>query len=193
MPEPESPRDLLSVLLSLVSWLSEKETPYAIIGGVAIGLVAQARATQDIDAVVWLDVEDFPAFIDSGVRFGFLPRVSDALEFAMRSRVFLLRHEDTGIGVDISCGALPFEEETIARALDFNAGDLTLKVATPEDLIIMKAVAHRKRDLIDIDNLLTVYQDLDLSRVRNWVREFAQVLEKPELVDDLENLLNGRR
>src|SRR5258708_152180 len=110
----------------------------------------------------------------------------------MRSRVFLLRHKDTGIGVDISCGALPFEEEMISRALDFNAGDLTLKVATPEDLIIMKAVAHRKRDLIDIDNLLTVYQDLDLSRVRNWVREFAQVLEMPELVNDLENLLKGR-
>ncbi len=192
MPEPESPKDLLSVLLSLVNWLNEKKTSYAIIGGVAIGLVAQARATQDIDAVVWLDVEDFPAFLDSSASFGFLPRVPNALEFAMRSRVFLLRHKDTGIGVDISCGALPFEEEMISRALDFNAGDLTLKVATPEDLIIMKAVAHRKRDLIDIDNLLTVYQDLDLSRVRNWVREFAQVLEMPELVNDLENLLKGR-
>ena len=89
-------------------------------------------------------------------------------------------------------GALPFEREMIERAIEFTTPELTVQVATPEDLIITKAVAHRKRDLLDIDNLVSVYTNLDLARIRHWVGQFAAVLESPELISDLENLLENR-
>ena len=192
MPEPEPLKDLLPVLSSLAEWFKVEKVSYTIIGGVAMGLIAQARATQDVDAVVWLDLEDAADFINSGRRFGFVPRLEDAVSFARRSRVLLLRHTDTQINVDLSCGVLPFEREMIDRAAEFKTSELTLKVATPEDLIITKAVAHRGRDLIDVDNLLTIYPDLDLPRIRSWVSEFADVLEMPELVEDWEDLLKGK-
>jgi predicted nucleotidyltransferase len=107
--------------------------------------------------------------------------------------VLLLQHNQTRIDVDISLGALPFEQEMIERAIEFTTPGLTVQVATPEDLIITKAVAHRKRDLLDIDNLVSVYPNLDLARIRHWVGQFAAVLETPELVKDLENLLENRR
>ena len=80
----------------------------------------------------------------------------------------------------------------IERAIEFTTPELTVQVATPEDLIITKAVAHRKRDLLDIDNLVSVYPHLDLARIRHWVGQFASVLESPELISDLENLLENR-
>ena len=192
MPEPEPLKDLLPVLSSLAEWFKVEKVSYTIIGGVAMGLIAQARATQDVDAVVWLDLEDAADFINSGRRFGFVPRLEDAVSFARRSRVLLLRHSDTQINVDLSCGVLPFEREMIDRATEFKTSELIWKVATPEDLIITKAVAHRGRDLIDVDNLLTIYPDLDLPRIRYWVSEFADVLEMPELVEDWEDLLKGK-
>ena len=192
MPEPEPLRDLLPVLSSLAEWFKVEKVSYTIIGGVAMGLIAQARATQDVDAVVWLDLKDAAEFINSGRRFGFVPRLEDVVDFARRSRVLLLRHSDTQINVDLSCGVLPFEREMIDRATEFKTSELILKVATPEDLIITKAVAHRGRDLIDVDNLLTIYPDLDLPRIRYWVSEFADVLEMPELVEDWEDLLKGK-
>src|SRR5262249_36136819 len=155
---------------------------YAIIGGAAIGFLAQPRATQDVDAVTWLDLSETAGFIKSGARYGFLPRISDPIEFALKSRVLLLQHNQTKIDVDISLGALPFEQEMIERAIEFTTPELTAQVATPEDLIITKAVAHRKRDLLDIDNLVSVYPNLDLSRIRHWVGQFASVLEAPELL-----------
>jgi hypothetical protein len=60
---------------------------------------------------------------------------------------------------------------------------------TPEDLIIMKAVAHRERDMLDIEGLLATHPSLDVSRVRFWVRAFADALESPEIYDDLERQL----
>ena len=72
------------------------------------------------------------------------------------------------------------------------AGPIILRVATPEDFLILKAVAHRQRDLIDIDNLLAVHENLDLDRNRHWVRQFAELLDLPELIRDLEKLLESR-
>jgi predicted nucleotidyltransferase len=192
MSEPQLPQGLLRVLASLAEWFKDQHVSYAIIGGAAIGFLAQPRATQDIDAVTWLDLSETDGFVKSGARFGFFPRISDPIEFALKSRVLLLQHNQTKIDVDISLGALPFEQEMIERAIEFTTPELTVQVATPEDLIITKAVAHRKRDLLDIDNLVSVYPNLDLARIRHWVGQFAAVLESPELISDLENLLENR-
>jgi hypothetical protein len=66
-------------------------------------------------------------------------------------------------------------------------------LATPEDLIVMKAVAHRARDLGDIEGLLTAHPRLDRVRVRRLVRKFAAVLEAPEVLEDLESALARSR
>ena len=58
-----------------------------------------------------------------------------------------------------------------------------------EDLIIMKAVAHRPKDMADIAALVDANRDLDLAQIEIWVRQFAEVLELPEVWDDLAVLL----
>jgi hypothetical protein len=114
-----------------------------------------------------------------------VPRITDAEEFARRYRVLLLRHEESGVNVDISLGTLPFEVEAVERSNVYEVGPLTIRLPTPEDLIIFKAVAHRPQDLIDIQALIESYPNLDRARIRHWVREFARVLEMPELWDDI--------
>ena len=192
MLEVDPPKDILPVLSSLAEWFNNQKVSYAIIGGVAIGLIAQPRETHDIDAVAWIDLIDLPVLLTSAAQFGFVSRTTDPQSFAEKSRMVLLTHTETGISVDVSCGVLPFEREMIERSTEFKIDRLALKVATPEDLLITKAVAHRGKDLIDIENLLTVYRHLDLSRVRYWVQQFAEVLEMPELLADLDQRLKGR-
>lgn len=84
MPEPEALKDLSPVLASLSQWLKDQQVPYAIIGGVAIGFVAQPRITQDVDAVIWIDLDRAEDFLESGIGYGFVPRVSDPIEFARK-------------------------------------------------------------------------------------------------------------
>src|SRR5207249_4739731 len=86
--------------------------------------------------------------------FGIVPRRAGALQFAKERRVLLLEHQATGIGIDISFGALPFESEMIQRSKTVELGGIPLRVATPEDVIIMKMIAHRAKDLRDIDNIM---------------------------------------
>jgi hypothetical protein len=66
---------------------------------------------------------------------------------------------------------------------------LSVRLPTPEDLIIMKAIAHRPKDLIDIQTIIDSHPGLDVDRIRHWVKSFADVLETPNLWTDIENLL----
>ncbi|HEV7860869.1 MAG TPA: nucleotidyltransferase [Pyrinomonadaceae bacterium] len=189
MPESALPAAFLSTLQSLVDWLEAQQVPYVAIGGVAVSLLAQPRATQDIDALIWLEESRWETFLQAGDTYGFASRISGPLEFAGRARVLLLRDQTSGISIDISCGALEFEREMIERSTALTIGALNLKVPTPEDLIITKAVAQRQKDIADIEAIIMIYPNLDLARIRNWTREFATALEMPELLENLEKLL----
>jgi hypothetical protein len=193
MPKREPLSALLKALRDLVRWLKSKHVPGVIIGGVAASILGRPRMTNDIDALVLLEEAYWEKFLIDGARFGFIPRLTDCLNFAKKSRVLLVRHKPSGIDVDITFGVLPFEKETIARVVWLEIKKIRLPLPTPEDLIIMKAIAHRPRDLADIESILDVHPKLSVRRVRRWVKEFSKAIEMPEILNDLENCLKRKR
>ncbi len=171
-------------------WIDGEGLEATIIGGVAAGLQGQPRLTEDVDAVVI--GADAESLIETGARFGFVPRISDAIEFSRRTHVLLMRHR-SGVELDLSLGALPFEREAIERAERVDVRGLEISIASAEDLIIMKALARRPQDIADIAGMVDSHSDLDLDRIRGWVRQFSAVLEMPEIFDELQNLLKRRK
>ena len=133
-----------------------------IIGGVAVSVLAQPRFTADADALLLLDIEELPEVIEAAAQEGLMPRRDDVEEFARLHRIVLLQHEASDTNVDISLGALPFEIEAVERAGFHQTGSVRLRLPTPEDLIIMKAVAHRPKDLEDIRAVIETYPTLVL-------------------------------
>lgn len=176
-------------LPDLMRWWQAEHVEGLIIGGLAVALLGRPRVTRDIDAMVLLAEERWPGFVEAGREFGFVPRLPDVLAFAREGRMVLVRHRATGIDVDIALGCLPFEEEALARAQRVQVAGASLPLPSPEDLIIMKAVAHRDRDLLDIDGLLAAHPKLDVRRIRQWTQAFAEAMEMPELYDDLDRKL----
>ncbi|MDT7604706.1 MAG: hypothetical protein QOF61_2703 [Acidobacteriota bacterium] len=193
MPEPNLPTGFVAALRDLTRWLDAERAPYVLIGGVSVSLLAQPRATQDIDLTVWIEQEHWDDFLRVGESFGFTPRLSDALAFAAASRALLLRHQPSGVSVDLAFGSLEFEREMIARAATCEIAGLKLKLPTFEDLIITKAVAQRPKDIADIESVLAACKSLDVNRVRRLTAEFSAALDAPEISDNLERLLRHYR
>lgn len=187
LPEPLAP--LLTVLHDLVSWFHNRNVQGLVIGGIAASLLGRPRITNDVDALILIKKERWKDFLESGKQFGFLPRVTDALNFAQSNRVFLMRHGKSGLDVDISIGGLPFEEEAISRKIIVETAGVKIPLPTPEDLIIMKAVAHRPRDMADIESILEVHSNVDQKYIIKKVREFSIALEMPEILRDLKTIL----
>lgn len=183
----------IETLSDLVSLFKALEIPYVIIGGLAVSLLSRPRLTQDVDGLIEISVSQLDVFLARGREFNLEPRLKDALDFAKKRHVILFRHRKSGIGIDLSLAILPFQKEMMRRSKKVRLGRLALRVPTPEDVVITKAVAHRPRDLGDIEALLTLHPRMDFKRVRYWVKEFAKVLEMPEIVSDLERLIRDSK
>jgi hypothetical protein len=193
MPEPADLAPLLAVLRDLVAWFKSGKVPGVVIGGLAASLLGRPRLTRDVDMLALVDQGRWAEFITAGAKHGFIPRRDDALAFAKETQVLLVRHQQSGIDADIVFGSLPFEKEAVARATWVNIGGVQAPLPLPEDLIVMKAVAHRPQDLADLEAILAAHPKLNLRRVRRWVREFAAALEMPEVLNDLEVLLSQHK
>jgi hypothetical protein len=132
-------------------------------------------------------------FLSRAKAFGFSTRVPDAVAFTMKSRVFLLRHEGTRIPIDLSIGFLPFEEDAVRQVRMTKTKGLEIPVATPEDLLVLKAIAGRLRDIVDMEGLLAANPKIDRSEVRSNTAMFAEVLDAPEILENLDLLLEAPR
>jgi len=124
--------------------------------------------------------------------FGIRPRIDDALGFAGRSRVLLLSH-DNGVPLNLSCGTLPFEHDLVQAAALLDVGAVMVRVAHPQHLLVLKAVADRPRDHADIESLVRTHPDLDLAAARRVIAEFADALEQPDLVATFDRLTRRQR
>lgn len=161
-----------------------------IIGGIAVIAAGVPRQTIDIDAVVLGRDSSPESLVTSFARYGIVPRIADAVQFARERQVLLLRHEPSGVTIEVSLAWLPFEEEALARANQIEIGGVTLRVATPEDLIVYKAAAWRDRDRADIERLLALHwREIDLERVRSLITEISAALDDSGRIEAFENIL----
>ena len=163
--------------------------PGVLIGGVAVSLVAVPRYTGDVDALVVFDAARVTELLNALQEHGYEARFSGMAEFAAQARLVTMVHLATGTVVDLALGCMPFEEEVQVRATTYTDTDLSVRLPTPEDLIILKAIANRPKDQEDIRTIAAVYPDVDRKRIRFWVEQYAELLEEPGLWGEIEGLL----
>jgi hypothetical protein len=90
-------------------------------------------------------------------------------------------------------GGLPFEQEAVDRAHAHLVGDITVRLPRVADLIIMKVIAHRDKDMQDVEGLLDAHPDVNIDEIRQYVSEFAAATSMSELIEDFERLLQRRK
>jgi hypothetical protein len=187
------PKLFLKTLADLTGWLEGTRAPTMVVGGVAASILGRPRATRDIDALTMLPEDQWAAALAAAPDHGIVPRIEEPLEFARRTRVLLLRHVESGIDIDVILGRLPFEEEALGRSELHDLGGVHVRLPQVEDLLIMKVIAQRPRDLRDIEGLLDVHPGANLERVRQSVRKFATAMVMPDLLEGFEKLLAQRK
>jgi hypothetical protein len=161
--------------------------PGMIIGGVAVILHGVPRLTRDVDATVdgsSISVVELARHLEG---YDIVQRIEDALAFARENQVLLLRHQTTGVDVDLSLAWLPFELEAIAGRMSVSTRKLRAQIARPEDLVVYKAIAWRPQDQQDVERLLTLYgRHMDLVRVRAIVAELAAAIDAVDRLEELD-------
>jgi len=165
---------------------------YCVIGGLALLRWGEPRTTQDVDFALLTGFGEEERFVRE-ILDRFEPRIEKALDFALKNRVLLVATA-SGVDIDISLGALPFEEEMTDRAehFEFFPG-LVLPMCTAEDLIVMKAFAGRPHDWRDIEGIVSRQgQRLDAAYVFRHLELLCELKEDAATIPHLEGLLGKR-
>jgi len=161
-PEPS----LSEKITALDGVFGSAEVPYAFGGALALAYYAEPRATVDVDVNVFVA----PDAVD---------RVAEALEAvgirASAAQRRLVRRDGqvrlhwgvTPVDLFFAYDAFHFHAAQRIRRVPFGAE--TIPVLAPEDLLVCKVVFNRRKDWIDIEQMLLLTAGtLDVDDVRRW-------------------------
>jgi hypothetical protein len=176
----------------LHSFLTERDIPYLIIGGVAVQRWGEPRLTIDVDLAILLPPGSEERHLRE-IAAAFPPRLKDGVAFALEHRV--LPVDVPGASpADLSLALPGFEEGAIARAVDYDLGpDRAVRLCTAEDLVVYKCVAGRAQDVLDVEGVVARQGDaLDVAYIRRWIEEFARITDDREIVARFERAWGNR-
>lgn len=183
-------RNVEQVLLSMVDVCRRYELDYAVMGGIAVRVHGIPRPTYDVDLEVAITDEQLQYFFDDAEAMGYeVPSIyrtgwRDQIGSMPVVKMKTYLAEGQSVDVDLFLTETDFQQSVMARrqAVEFEGRELYF--VTPEDLILLKLIANRARDLGDVADVLFVQGALDEAYMRQWAEHLG-------ILDRLEAVLNS--
>ncbi|MEW5986591.1 MAG: nucleotidyltransferase [Chloroflexota bacterium] len=171
-------KNLERPLHKAISFLEERGFRYAVIGGVALSQWGVVRATFDVDLKVLVPDTDYTA-----LRLALRTAFRDRARPHVPENPLIVAVSIDDVVVDFLLAVPGYEELIIERAVRRELNGWSAWVCSAEDLIIQKVVAGRGKDWLDVEALLLEQGDqLDQAYIQDWLGQFAEALEQPELL-----------
>ena len=170
------------------------DMPWYLFGAQAAILYGVARLTADVDVTARAPAGTPTAVWSATIeQHGFDRRFSDPA-FVEQSRVIPLVHRRTGLPVDIVLAGPGLEDEFLARAVTETIDDVQVPVVEVSDLVILKVLAARPKDIDDVVTLLRVHGEaIDGVRVRGVLGLLEQALGQSDLLPAFDQALRIAR
>jgi hypothetical protein len=173
--------ELEAALLEVAGALDGCELPYVLIGGLAVAVLGEPRSTLDVDVSVWTEPEGLLAAVEClSARLRPLP--ANPQDFVRERRVLPVI-TSSGVRADIVFSSLAVESETIRRGVRKQVAGRDIRVASVEDMLLMKLVSEREKDFADAKALLRRFgKSLDRAYLLPKLQELSEALSRPDIL-----------
>jgi len=146
----------------LLSTLNEERVKYLVVGGYAVSLHAQPRATKDLDILIRPDKANAAALFRALARFGAPLHGLRPEDFAERGSFFRMGTPPVMVDILPEITGIDFDHawrRRVTETIDAETG-LTAAFISADDLIAAKVAAGRAQDLADVEALRKAQTDL---------------------------------
>jgi predicted nucleotidyltransferase len=165
-----SDNPLVQSLKELCLFLNSTGIEYMLVGGLAVGIWSEPRATVDIDFLVSFKTDDFEILrqrLKESDRFAFIhdrPKIFGKISF-LRATL----KSNTDISVDFLFADDDFKKRALEKKETIQVADFSVNIVTPEDLIILKLLSYREQDKLDAKKIFEIQREhLDLEYIKKW-------------------------
>jgi hypothetical protein len=165
---PELPQHVWTGLLQLVQALDRLGLRYALIGGIATGYRSRPRFTRDLDVLLEVPQLVLPGLLEDLHARGFEFDTETTIRQWTQEHLTVLSFR--GVRIDWLKPLLPLYQHVLDHAQPEPLLGCSIRIAAPEGLILLKLLAFRSQDQVDIENLLAANRgQLDLDLIyREW-------------------------
>lgn len=192
MPSP--PQPIAELLAALHGALATLGVRWFLFGAQAAILHGVARLSADVDVTIDLGKRSAGELVAALAAAGFELRIADAAGFVEATRVLPFVHSPSRMPLDVVLAGPGLEEQFFAGVQERVIGDARVPVVCAEDLVAMKVLAGRPRDLDDVAAIARVHRtDLDVDKVRGTLRLLERALDRRDLVSELERVVAAAR
>jgi predicted nucleotidyltransferase len=171
-------RDLIE---NLARMLDKKGISYMLIGGQAVLLYGDPRATKDIDVTLGIGPDGLHDIIKIVKDLNWKVLVEDPQAFVAKTLVLPCLDSQTGIRIDLIFSFSEYEHQAIRRVKRVQIGDTSVMFASVEDVVVQKVIAGRPRDLEDVKIILAKNPETNIPYIRSWLKQFSESLSEPFL------------
>jgi hypothetical protein len=158
------------------------------VGGVALSLWGEPRATRDVDVRILLNRDEAHRLL-SVLADEYVLLADDPLE-TLQKMGFLFVQDRAGVRIDLLLADTVFDREVVQRARPVEiAPGKVMQVCRAEDLLIYKLISTRPRDYEDAASIVHRQGDaLDDGYIEHWLRQFEQALDDSTLLEEYRRL-----
>jgi hypothetical protein len=185
------PADVTSALLDLSTAFASLRARWFVFGAQAVIAAGVPRLTADVDVTVEIAGDGLPSLLDALQRNGFALRDvgEDVTAFIGATRVVPAAHTSSGIPIDIVLAGAGLEQEMLERVQPRTIRGVEIPFIATADLIALKVLAGRGKDLDDVRALLRASPaDLSIDEARARVAQLADLLEDSSLLAQFDEI-----
>lgn len=146
--------------------LADAKVPHALGGALALAYYADPRATIDIDINVFVPTKRWREVVDALSEVGVS---ADRLDPSALQRDGQCRLWWGDNAIDLFFAYDPIHDEMRKQARRVPFGGVTISILSPEHLAVCKAMFDRRKDWLDIEQMLIATDDLDVTAIEQWL------------------------
>jgi hypothetical protein len=185
---PRALSPFAAALADLKKALAALRVDWYVFGAQAALIYGAARVTADVDVTLRLGKVTTARLATALKRCGFQLRVEDPA-FVRTTRVLPILHVRTSVPADLVIAGPGLEDAFLEHATVQDLGGVRVPVARAEDVIVMKLLAGRDKDLDDVTAILAARGTvLDVKYVRTTLTMVEEALGQSDLVPIWERL-----
>jgi hypothetical protein len=169
---------VLAALRSAWTALQSLNVPIALLGGLAMGAWKRPRFTKDVDLLIAIGEPRAREALHVLTAAGFRCDRPRPVNRVAENPFIQLRYDPPGAMLDVQLDLLlsttPFHEQALARRTMLAESELGFEVAVVscEDLIVLKLIAGRILDRVDVSELLKANRaSLDFRYLTGWIHQ----------------------
>jgi hypothetical protein len=179
---------LVDAYKKIIKFLNGGGYNYIVIGGIAASAIGEPRLTADVDVDIVINKEDVPDFLSKATKAGFDVPVKKCLKSAEQVGVFQISFGD--YHVDFIIASTDLEVQAFKRRKSIQLHGVKAFFPTPEDLILMKIIPGREKDLLDAKGVIIRHKrKLDIQYLKTWAMKLCEEAQDMRIWQTLSKLL----